>query len=232
MVMKAIDLRRVHDGKGDWWMNYLAYLASTPNNWVERCLTGLMNGQYSYNGKEIILTQDQEAFLEWVQGAGLNTQWTIVCLDGAPERMKHQADRLGGWIQAAQKIVAPAENRFAEFIHEAVQRVSDEPDVRILGNWRDGAIIGNQCNRTARIFVEQLARKCASVNTEEGLAWDQQFHVRAGVGKSLHSAFAGLLCARRDEASFAVRDLRDALCFLVNMRLPTGQSPLTPVRPS
>lgn len=200
--MKEIDFRRVHDGNGYWWLNYLAYLASTPNNWVERCLNGLMNGQNSYN----VPTHEQESFLEWVQGAGLDMQWTIICLDGAPERMQHQADRLGGSIQSAQLIVAPAENRFAEFINEAVQRVSDEPNERILGNWRDGAIIGNRCQRTARIFVEHLSIKCASVNAEEGLAWDKQFHVRAGVGRTLRDAFVGLLHAKRDEACFVVQD--------------------------
>ncbi|OGY34270.1 MAG: hypothetical protein A3E37_04425 [Candidatus Andersenbacteria bacterium RIFCSPHIGHO2_12_FULL_46_9] len=120
----------------------------------------------------------------------------------------------------------PAEKRFAGFIDEviAIQPEEKEPSVRILGNWRDGAIIGNRCCRTSHIFVEYLSRRCSSVNAKECLPWNAQFHVRAGVGRTLNDAFSGLLHAYRDEAGFVMRDQWDAIVSLVSMGLLTAKA--------
>lgn len=230
--MKELDFHHEIDGN-DWWTDYLAYQASIPNNWVVSMLNAFMNGYCTCKHGVNVPKCQKAVCAKSLRPEGLALHWTIICLDGAPERMQYQLDKCGNCMQAAQLIAAPAEKRFVGFIDETVQLVRDKPFARIMGNWRDGAIIANSSNRAARIFVEQLSRKCASVNTQEGLAWNEQFHVRAGVGRSLHDAFAALLRARRDEAGFVVQDNKWSMgTHYMPLRLPTGQSQLTPVRSS
>lgn len=68
----------------------------------------------------------------------------------------------------------------------------------------------------AEAFVQHFAQMCAKVNRERGLAWDTQFHVRAGVGPSIREAFEGLRHIPHDSVCVVERQFdRSGFCVPV-----------------
>ncbi len=171
--MKVIDLSCSARPNNDWYIDYLAYQASTPRNWIE-C-------QLEPNGYPT---------------AGMSIWWVIICLDGAPERMNHQIKFCGKPYHATRNILAPAEERFRRL---TVAEAGVKPTVRVLGNWQDGVIFGYETPAAAIDLVASVTRVCTSINAAEALPWTCQFHVRAGLGMSVGEAFSGLLATYRDQ---------------------------------
>lgn len=201
--MSEFDLRYAVIPPHEWWCNYLAYLASTPRNYIERYLEPLTQPPGSH--PHII---DHGPRPEKAPMAGMSVWSTIICLDGAPERMKYHTRDCRQSYNAVRDVLAPAEDRFRSFIATALDQLSAKPTVRILGNWHDGEIVGFETSDAGIELVVAVADMCAEANTRENLPWTQQFHVRAGIGLSLREAFSGLLHARCNQAC-SVRRKRD-----------------------
>lgn len=174
--MKVIDLRNYQGREGDWVVDYLAWQASIVPNWIE-CELELLG----------------------YPTADMTVWWTIICLDGAPERMSHHMKRCQGSYSAARDAVSPEEDHFRFLIKTQVLCLSAEPVVRVAGNWRDGMIIGYTTRELACDLVARVANACFVTNYAELLLWNQEYHVRAGVGLSMRAAFSVLLSAQRDQ---------------------------------
>lgn len=209
--MKTINLRHcAHDDTGvdfssawpheKWWNYYLAWLASTPRNWIERRMEPPR--QDTDSGVYIIdiETPEEAGVQNGYPTAGLNVWWAIVCMDGAPERMKHQIESCRLPLEAARNILAPAEDRFRSLVTNDLLGVHNQPVVMVLGDWHDGVIVGYETESAARETVIRAIQTCISINHIEGLPWNWQFHTRAGIGLSVRSAFSGLLRSKRDQA--------------------------------
>ncbi len=176
--MKEIDLRNRSKSKNPsaWWVDYLAWHASTPRNWIECKL-------------EPPITDD------------LSLWWLIMCLDGAPERMRHATETCGQSLTFAHNELAPAEDCFRSLIAAKLDELSPKPAVSVLGDWRDGMIIGYETCWSAIHLAEHVVDACVALNAAFHLPWTHQFHVRAGIGPTLRQAFGELLGTRRDQLS-------------------------------
>ncbi|MEX1997514.1 MAG: hypothetical protein WEA04_02440 [Candidatus Andersenbacteria bacterium] len=201
--MKVIDviLTRRADA---WWLDYLAYLASTPRNWVERKLEPLTQTPGSRIHVVDVSTPEEEGVADGYPTAGLTLWWTILCLDGAPERMRHQIEACGQSRNVAHDMLAPAEDQFRSLIATAMDELPVKPAAQVLGNWRDGAILGYETRESAIDIVVAVGDACAQLNAALRLPWTWQFHSRASIGPSLRTAFSGLLRAHRDQLSCVI----------------------------
>lgn len=196
--MKVIDLRQSRWFPEKWWIGYLAYLASTPRNWVERKLEPQVQDRDSQI-RVIDVLEPEEGVANAYPTEGLTAYWTILCLDGAPERMKYHTQVCGKAISFARILLAPAENRFRALIKNLAGELAEKPSVHVQGNWHDGAILGYETRQSAIEIAKLIGRACEAINLREGLPWDRQFHVRAGIGLSVADAFTALLHAHRDQ---------------------------------
>lgn len=208
--MKTIDLkipvrstgeRGIHTRGYEWWLEYLAYVASTPRNWIECRLEPA--AEPSPNSPVRIIDTKSPEELGVASGyptAGLSVWWVILCLDGAPERMSHEM-RISPEqpASAARNKLGLAEDRFRFFIAAEMDLLPTKPAVQVLGNWRDGEILGYESQQAANDLIHQVADTCAIVNARERLPWNRQFHVRAGIGRTVRKAFSGLINAQRDQ---------------------------------
>lgn len=203
--MKKIDLRNVMGREGEWWVDFLAYQASIPRNWIERKLEPLVQKPGSPLRIIDAASPAEEGVANGYPTAGMSVWWVIVCMDGAPERMQHQVNVCEQPERVARDILAFEENRFRALIVTTLEHLAVQPLIRVFGNWRDGKIVGYETREAATKLVAQLAKRCAELNSAAQLPWNRQFHVRAGMGLSVREAFSGLLGARRDQLCCAVR---------------------------
>ncbi len=204
--MKVLDLRNHARCNGAWWVDYLAWLASTPRNWIERKLEPLINHPDARLQIIDVTTPEEEGIVAGYPTADVSVWWTIMCLDGAPERMKYQIEDIRQPHNVAHTMLAPNEIRFRCLVTAELDHRPVKPAVRVLGDWRDGIIVGYETRESATAAVIHTACACTAVNRAELLPWTEQFHVRAGIGLSLREAFSGLLHARRDELSCVARE--------------------------
>ncbi len=180
--------------------DYLAYLASTPRNYVECQIEPPFFDPYS-KVHAVDLWSAQELGVD--KGYPVLHQvvwWTIICLDGAPERIKHLIYGCGLNLSSARAACDPAESFFRQIILEQADQIQPDPAyTRLNGGWPDGEIFGCLSHTSASELAYRTAHKCAQVNQEGQLPWNCEFHVRAGVGQTMRHAFRGLLTAKRDQ---------------------------------
>lgn len=199
--MREIDLRNWSISKNvrAWWVDYLAYLASTPRNWIE-CKLEPPTTQPNTHMRVIDLwTPEELGVANGYPTDGLSLWWLIICLDGAPERMRHETQVCQQSLFTARELLAPAENLFRSLIVAKQEQLSQKPAVSVLGNWRDGMIIGYEAREPAVDLAIHVAGACAALNADYNLSWIHQYHIRAGIGHSVRQAFSKLLHARRNQ---------------------------------
>jgi len=182
-----------------WWNYYLAWLASTPRNWIERRLEPPAQEQGSHLRFIDIETPEEAGVQNGYPTDDLQAWWLIVCMDGAPERMHHQMRSCQKSLTDACLFLAPAERRFYLVVSAELFRDPSKLVAQVIGDWRDGVIVGCDHRSFAREAVIRISQTFASINFNEGLPWNWQFHVRAGLGQTVRAAFSGILSAKRDQ---------------------------------
>lgn len=200
--MKEIDLRHHLPMWTDWYLSYLAYLASTPRNWIEYSLEPLVQEPGSplrivdhstLIGKEAPSNYPTDGLALW---------WVIICLDGAPERVHHERHVLKQRNREVLDRLTHDEDRFRLLVTKNAEVLGVEPNAHVLGDWRDGEILGYEQLDAALSLASHVAGICSEMNRNEHLPWNHQFHVRAGVGRSLRDAFKSLTQAKRNQLCF------------------------------
>lgn len=183
----------------EWWNNYLAWLASTPRNWIERRLEPLVQEPGSHVRIIDVETPEEAGVQNGYPTASLDVWWVILCMDGAPERMGYQVKSCRQSLDSARHLLAPAEARFRSLMTAELVGGPNQPVVQVLGDWRDGIIVGYETESAARDAISRTSQTLASINDREKLPWNWQFHIRAGLGRSIRDAFTALLRARRGQ---------------------------------
>ncbi|MDP3996917.1 MAG: hypothetical protein Q8P73_00220 [bacterium] len=213
--MRTIDLRGRSSKQDDhkWWVGYLADMASTPRNLVECCLEPPTTWPKNKTHCRVIdlWTPEELGVADGYPTDGMSLWWLIICLDGAPERMRDLLEVKRWPYLDARALLWPAEGRFAFIVSTEVRCLAVMPSVRVVGDWCDGEILGytEEELASAEAVVVGVHRECVRINTEAGLPWTEQFHVRAGIGSSVRGAFSGLLNAHRDQLCVVRRNKQD-----------------------
>lgn len=177
-----------------WWLDYLAYHASTPRNAIE-CQLEPPNPTPGARVRIIDLTPAPAEY----PLAGQPAWWVIICLDGAPERMSYQTTQRGLSVAAARELLGSDESDFRDLIAEALAQQPTKPLMTFNGEWVDGTILPYSTREAACDIAIRVAHCCTIVNQIYHLPWTRQHHVRAGIGPSVRNAFSGLLQSRCDQ---------------------------------
>lgn len=197
--MKLIDLRHGLIPNDYWYFDYLAYLASTPRNVIE-CHLEPQTPHDGHQLRVIDLWKPDQLVVDGYPTQGIPVWWTIIVLAGAPERMAYHLGLQRSDLAAARKAVAVAEARFREIVIQKVNAMEVQPEVFVLGSWRDGELMGFLHKERALELARRVALRCEEINSSEQLSWEHRFQPRVGIGRSVGAAFCSLIGAHHNQA--------------------------------
>jgi hypothetical protein len=178
MQSRIIKLDGTHVFRSNWWVSYLAWLASNSGNWIETKL------------------QSMPPFPAY---------WLIACMDGAPERVRYLMAQ-GYASHIALEGVKSMELDFRQLAGRVSELCV--PDVKVeCDAIRDGCVLGFASTEEAVNWAKHLTRLCFQKNAECRLPWNFQFHPRVAIATTMSKAFEYLVSLKLDEVGYGYREL-------------------------